>query len=213
MNLRLISPAQWQTMPWANGGGITHEILKDSAQPWRYRLSIAEVASAGPFSTFDGIDRQIMMLEGNGFILNFAESQERIVQVHEPFAFAGEASVQCDLVQGAVPGGVRDFNVMTRRSAFNATVQVLELNGQDYHWSLSGGVHALLVLQGSLTLISGSECLALDSLHCIVSEDTVADNAPAFALLQAKALGALCAATRIVLIHFVPVNQSTETAQ
>ena len=126
MTVRVLFPHHWQTQAWKNGGGITHEIAReDDADGTRWRLSIAEVASDGPFSRFDGIDRVILMLNGNGFCLHgVGANPERIVTPLQAFAFAGEAAIQCTLVDGPV----RDFNLMSRRQQVNATLQVLRVS-------------------------------------------------------------------------------------
>ncbi len=42
-------------MPWKNGGGSTLELLQEPAADggFHWRLSIADVATPGPFSTFE----------------------------------------------------------------------------------------------------------------------------------------------------------------
>lgn len=125
MTVRVLFPHHWQTQAWKNGGGITHEIARDDdATGNRWRLSIAEVASDGPFSRFDGIDRTILMLTGNGFCLHgVGANPERIVAPLQPFAFAGEAAIQCTLIDGPV----RDFNLMVRRGQVTGALQIVQL--------------------------------------------------------------------------------------
>lgn len=147
MTMRIIFPHHWQTQAWQNGGGITHELLKDASEPWRYRLSIAEVAQDGPFSNFDGIDRIIMLLEGKGFELCFGGGHiQALVQTQQPFPFRGEDPVQCDLIDGAV----RDFNVMTRRDNTRAQAEVIDLNQQRSTANCGDLVHAVFVLRGQV---------------------------------------------------------------
>lgn len=57
-------------MPWKNGGGMTRELV---CQPpdadmdsFDWRVSIAHIASDGPFSSFSGVDRIITLLSGGG---------------------------------------------------------------------------------------------------------------------------------------------------
>lgn len=54
--------------PWKNGGGETAEILCHPQGAgfgdFNWRISTARVASSGPFSTFEGIDRILTVLEG-----------------------------------------------------------------------------------------------------------------------------------------------------
>jgi environmental stress-induced protein Ves len=85
-------------------------------------VSIATIAASGPFSVFAGVDRTIMLLEGDGVRLQAEGFDRRLDQPHDPFAFPGDASVDCTLL-----GGVSsDFNVMSRRDRCRAVVRVWE---------------------------------------------------------------------------------------
>ncbi|CAI3793156.1 HutD family protein [Rheinheimera sp. MM224] len=123
MALQLISPNQWQTQAWKNGGGITHQLARfDDNAGMRWRVSIAEVASDGPFSRFEQTDRIIMLLQGYGFCLHGAAEQAVVLdKTLVPFAFTGETEIDCTLIDGPV----RDFNLMTRRADVKASLQVL----------------------------------------------------------------------------------------
>ncbi|MBZ9610507.1 HutD/Ves family protein [Rheinheimera maricola] len=126
MSTEVITPAQWQTQRWQNGGGITHQLCRqDDGTGMLWRLSIAEVASNGPFSRFDNIDRIIILLQGDGFSLHgVGNNPQRIDTPLTPFAFAGETAIHCRLINGAV----RDFNLMIRRGALQAKLQVFALS-------------------------------------------------------------------------------------
>ncbi len=136
MTVRVLFPHHWQTQAWKNGGGITHEIARaDDDKGNRWRLSIAEVASDGPFSRFDGIDRIILMLDGKGFRLHGVGANPQIItEPLQPFAFAGEAAIDCTLVAGPV----RDFNLMSRRGAVEASLQVVLLDRTRQSFALTG---------------------------------------------------------------------------
>jgi environmental stress-induced protein Ves len=109
------------TQPWRNGGGVTHELLREPADgPFAVRLSIAEVAADGPFSLFPGVDRVILLLEGAGFRLSGRVGEVTVDAVGAPFAFAGEDEWHCALLDGAV----RDFNVMVDRGVHRVSVEV-----------------------------------------------------------------------------------------
>lgn len=98
-------------MPWKNGGGTTTELFRlpdPQGESFLLRISIAQVASNGPFSQFAGIDRHLLILNGNGCILNGAKT----LSVNSPtYSFPGELSINCELVDGSFT----DFNVMTKR--------------------------------------------------------------------------------------------------
>jgi hypothetical protein len=125
MLVRLLDPAGFRRMPWKNGGGETIEMLvhPDGADlaAFNWRISMARVASDGPFSRFEGIDRTLSVLEGRRLVLDFGASQTLLDPLSEPFPFAGDAAVT-----GAVPDGpILDLNVMTRRGICHHTVQRL----------------------------------------------------------------------------------------
>jgi hypothetical protein len=127
--MRRLGPADYRDMPWKNGGGVTRELLKlpHPTDPTRFlvRLSIATVSASGPFSVFPGVDRTLMILDGAGVALSFAGEPKDVVldQRRQPFAFPGEAEIQCRLLGGPV----RDFNLMVDRATAEATLTVVHL--------------------------------------------------------------------------------------
>ena len=113
--------------PWKNGLERTREIAvqpsADGSDAFLWRVSIAEVDSAAPFSRFPGIDRQIALLDGNGFTMMLDDSHTHALTTpFAPFAFAGEASVAVTLVDGPT----RDFNLMVHRAQARGEVLVLQ---------------------------------------------------------------------------------------
>lgn len=58
----LIHPAGKTSAPWANGRGSTRELAHDARRSWR--LSIADIGQDAPFSTFPGIDRIFIVVDG-----------------------------------------------------------------------------------------------------------------------------------------------------
>ncbi|WP_395672507.1 HutD family protein [Inquilinus sp.] len=124
MSARIVSPAQHRVMPWRNGGGTTAEIAfepADTPAGFRWRLSLADVGTDGPFSAFPGCGRTIMLLSGRGMDLTIADPGAdpgdlprtvRLDTKHAPFDFDGEAATSCKLVDGPV----RDLNVIADRS-------------------------------------------------------------------------------------------------
>jgi environmental stress-induced protein Ves len=112
--------------PWKNGGGSTREIVcrppGTDMDGFDWRVSIATIAQAGPFSVFPGVDRVIMLLDGDGVHLRSGSGiDHRLNDLHRPFAFSGDVAIDCQLLRGTST----DFNVMTRRGALSAHVQVL----------------------------------------------------------------------------------------
>ena len=66
-------------MPWRNGLGTTTEIAAEPSADGRFhwRLSIADVAQSGPFSSFEGYDRTIAVVAGAGMRLAVAGQPDR----------------------------------------------------------------------------------------------------------------------------------------
>lgn len=122
--MRILRAADRKASPWKNGGGVTWEVAVSPAgaalDAFDWRLSIAEVASGGPFSSFPGVDRVITVIEGEGLRLRVDGGEPvTLGQSSPPLAFAGDAACTADLT--AAP--IRDLNVMVRRGAFRPAVQ------------------------------------------------------------------------------------------
>lgn len=117
--------------PWKNGLGSTREIAVQpstaSSDDFLWRVSIAEVDSAAPFSSFPGIDRHIVLLNGSGFTMTLdGQRTHALTTPFVPFAFPGEAKVEVTLAGGPT----RDFNLMVRRRQARGDVQVVRTPGQ-----------------------------------------------------------------------------------
>jgi environmental stress-induced protein Ves len=127
MSLHRFTVADLPAMPWKNGGGVTREIVCHppgaDMDSFDWRVSIAHIASDGPFSAFPGIDRVITLLSGGGVHLLGDDGQvdHRLDTPLAPFAFAGEAAIHARLLAGEC----HDFNVMTRRAVCSTSLQVV----------------------------------------------------------------------------------------
>jgi uncharacterized protein len=144
-------------MRWANGGGWTSEIVAwPSPTNWEWRLSVADVEQAGPFSTFPDIDRTIALLEGNGFALTVGEHPTMsITERYSPFEFRGDDETMCALIDGPV----QDLNLMVRRSTLTKRLEFAEVTTP----SQLVGVDAVLVLSGHVR-IDGHRLERFDAL-------------------------------------------------
>lgn len=93
--------------PWRNGGGTTRELLAwPHKEDWAVRVSVAEIAQGGPFSTYPGVMRWLAVLSGEGVRLN----GKHLDRASDPLRFDGAVAVDCELVQGPT----EDFNLMLR---------------------------------------------------------------------------------------------------
>ena len=70
MTLAIVCHDDMAPQPWKNGGGITRDQLAwPDAAHWQLRISVAEVARAGPFSAYPGIQRWFAVVQGAGVVL------------------------------------------------------------------------------------------------------------------------------------------------
>jgi environmental stress-induced protein Ves len=120
--MRLIRFADLPRLPWKNGGGATVELAVDPPgagfDGFGWRVSAAEIRESGPFSRFDGVDRTLALLDGEGLALDFGDRTLEASREGEPVAFRGEEPV----IGRPLGGFVRDLNVMTRRAVWRAEV-------------------------------------------------------------------------------------------
>lgn len=122
-HLERFDRAQLLATPWKNGGGVTREIVRmpvaADMESFDWRVSIAEISADGEFSRFPGVDRVIVLLEGDGAYLDSVD--HRLDTPLVPFSFSGEEPIRARLLGGPST----DFNVMTRRSVACAEVRVV----------------------------------------------------------------------------------------
>lgn len=176
----LIRGADLVATPWKNGGGVTCEIAAvppgAGLDAFIWRVSLADVAQAGPFSRFVGIDRTLVLLSGAGMLLDEKHGdvhgqggvhQHTLTQPLDIARFTGEAAIDAALVDGAT----RDFNLMVRRGAATGTLEVWQIDGEAQEHSLTADVVLLFCAAGSpqVTLREGAaHTLTLsrdDTLH------------------------------------------------
>jgi len=143
--MRIIRAADCKIMPWKNGGGTTTEIAVApegaSLGDFDWRISMAHVGQDGPFSSFPGIDRTLSVLTGNGIRLAFGDGETVVLdRSTAPFFFAADRAVEGVLVGGPID----DLNVMSRRGAWNHSVERLS----------GGGSREIAAERGLLVLVA-----------------------------------------------------------
>jgi uncharacterized protein len=133
---------EYQRTRWKNGFGWTREIARSSEgnEQWDWRLSIAEIEKDAPFSEFAGVDRELVLLSGNGMHLHFTDGDSHTLHPpHGALRFAGEQGVRAELIDGPT----QDFNAMWRRDVYKVAVLHRPIVGPmvffrevDVHWAL-----------------------------------------------------------------------------
>ncbi len=148
--LRHLPIASARRVRWRNGLGWTREIARvPDSEDWNWRLSIAEIDQTAPFSRFPGVDRVLVLLSGGGLRLDFEDGPARTLRAPFEFhRFDGEAGVTGVLLDGPTC----DFNLMWRREAVDARLEVVELEGAHTQELAAGEEGAIHLLRGSATL-------------------------------------------------------------
>ena len=187
-----LSPADYRRMPWKNGAGRTTEIAshppRASLDAFDWRISIADVARDGPFSHFAGIDRTIVVIAGAGMRLQGDGHAVLLGAPYEPYAFSGDDTIDCTLLDGAV----RDFNLMVRRNRGRGGITVVRGEAvrfppADFHlcYAVAGSYECLLA--GHLPLVVATD-------HALLVEDGRASSAALIVSpLTADAIGLVAA--------------------
>ena len=146
---RILRAGDYRRERWRNGAGWTRQVhaepAADGAVEWDWRLSIAEIDADAPFSAFPGVDRELVLLDGNGMRLRFDDGEIReLLPPHDRLRFAGERSLVGELIDGPT----RDFNLMWRRDAIDAQLWHRPLVGTMLVFVDPGETWALHVLAG-----------------------------------------------------------------
>ena len=148
-SLRLLHPADYRVMPWKNGGGTTTELIIEPEgssldRGFAWRLSMADVASSGPFSRFEGCDRTLLLLDGCGMRLEVGTSVPvELAGPGIPFRFSGDEATSGHLLGGSC----RDFNVISRRAACRHRLEVVPA-GTGPHPAVPGEVRFVFCASG-----------------------------------------------------------------
>lgn len=149
--------------PWRNGAGTTREVAQ-----WRpegadiefvWRLSFATVDGSSAFSTFPGIDRVIVLTEGEDLTLTIEGREPQPLSRFVPFSFPGEAEVA-----SVSAGRSVDFNVMTHRDHATAEVTCHRVTPQHSRFAVAAPRTGFLaVLDGSLSASEAETGQRLDA--------------------------------------------------
>ena len=122
-----------------------------------WRVSMARVASDGPFSEFPGIDRTLAVVKGEGLVLTIGQHAPlTLARGSEPVSFPGDVATSARLTAGEIT----DLNVMTRRRRFSHRMRRIhepiscDFEGHD--------IAVVLSLNGDANLASERAATTLD---------------------------------------------------
>ncbi|MFS8064256.1 MAG: HutD family protein [Luteimonas sp.] len=151
MNVTLIPANEYRRERWKNGLGWTREIARwpMGSEPWEWRVSIAEIEHDADFSAFPGVERELVLLSGEGMRLQVGDSQP--VELAPPYGrirFDGAQAARAELLNGPTT----DYNLMWRSARVEASLLHRPLVGPMLFFA-EPGVQWLLTLLGGRALV------------------------------------------------------------
>jgi environmental stress-induced protein Ves len=161
-------------MAWKNGGGSTREYFREPGgdAPVDWRLSVAEVAADGPFSSFEGLRRVLVLLSGNGMRLAGPHHDVVLRAPLDTLEFDGEAVIAAHLLDGATT----DLNLMWRPHRWHAAWEVCHGRIDSAAAAGSDDLHVVFVATGGLR-VDDVELAAGDAASWFGALPAVADGA------------------------------------
>jgi len=181
--VRYLEQALYTAMPWRNGKGVTREIAREPPAPaeFDWRVSLASLDEDGPFSSYPTYQRVVVLVDGPGFTLDFADGSTQVLAERGAAAvFQGDAAVVCRLHEGPC----RDLSLMVRAPGTVLAVQVLDPTQRFALPVAVGAQRAVYGLAGQSELVLADAAPAagptlLKAGDCILLDDT--DGAAALA--------------------------------
>lgn len=159
--MKIIRATDCRTTRWKNGGGSTTELAIEppdaSLERFDWRISMARVASDGPFSEFPGIDRTLAVISGNGLRLSIdGKPPVTLDRGSDPIQFPGDVATSARLLCGEIT----DLNVMSRRTRYGHRLwRVQEPISSDFD---GNDIAVVISLDGTTRVISRHVAVTLD---------------------------------------------------
>ena len=148
MTMHIKWMSELKKVPWKNGGGVTREIATGRrGEDLVWRLSMADVASDGPFSKFNGLTRILTVIEGNGMeLISHGGSQQADYAV--PVRFDGALEITSRLKDGPL----RDLNLFFDPALCDGNVAVITDFQKHVFTAKSGQIVAIHCLRGEIVM-------------------------------------------------------------
>lgn len=166
MPLIALPAHRYERQAWRNGGGSTREVWREGeATDWRF--SLARIERDGPFSTFPGYRRELMLQRGSGLLLDTGASG--IARLDSPYALcrfegAERSHARC------IEGPCEVINLMFRPEAVDArlfqrpllgNMLLFPRAGERWLLHLAGGQARVREAQLAIELSQGDSAVVL----------------------------------------------------
>jgi uncharacterized protein len=177
--MRLIRSADYQRIPWKNGGGMLGDIIASpegaGLNSFDWRLSTAHVGRDGPFSVFPGIDRTMKIMGGVALRLEIA-GMDPVTLTPEsvPFDFPGDASTEAFLGDGPID----NLNVMVRRGKFGTSMRQATIRDEFWLSPQPGQTLLMFLEKGTVSAQDGSDRQVVEKGDTLVATAPVMLHTP-----------------------------------
>jgi uncharacterized protein len=160
-------------VPWRNGAGVTREVAR-AAEPDkngepRWRVSIADLRTDGPFSLFPGVHRVAVLVDDEAVELT-VDGVPTVLARFVPFSFGGDAVTRARLLSGPA----RLLNVMRTERPAAAVIDVVrggtvEVSAHD------PATHLIVMLDGVGSVVQPpTDATAVGPLDAVLTMGRVA---------------------------------------
>lgn len=185
--IQKLTAQDYKKMPWKNGQGFTLELARshgEGLENFDWRVSIADVKSAGSFSFFPNKQRIIGVLEGTGIVLQIDKNPPVSLLQKQFHAFNGESDVYAELINEAI----RDFNLIYNPEKYSARLQWVSCESVS-SWISNGNCVLIFNLQGKLELQVDGQRSVLNDFETLLIEKA---GAPAQYIASPEHHGDFC---------------------
>lgn len=169
--VHVLTAQDYRSMPWKNGQGVTLEVARSHGEgldDFDWRVSIADVKAAGPFSHFLNRQRIIGVLEGEGMVLHVDDQNPVTLRQKAFFAFKGESHVHAELVKGAI----RDFNLIYNPEKYSARLQWI-CSSSGTSWISDAAQILIFNTAPSLSMKVNSQPFVLNHFETLLVRDNI----------------------------------------
>lgn len=145
-----LKTADYRIQRWKNGQGETREIAIDSeSDPFRWRISRAVIPSSGPFSSFPGYQRTLVILSGGPVSLVHDGKKERRLLPLVSYSFKGDWETSANTILPA-----EDFNVFALEGKSKAGVYPTYFSSsEDMQFPIAAQEHFIFCAQGRVDVL------------------------------------------------------------
>jgi environmental stress-induced protein Ves len=172
----IMHESSYLAVPWKNGGGVTREILRVPPAPtaFDWRLSLATIDTPGPFSSFDGYHRTLVLVRGPGVELDFGQhGRAQLTMAGQMVSFDGAWETNCTLLDGPST----DLNLIVSKERTRSASRSVQLAHAELVQTAEWPQTLVCCISGAVRLTNtageASDLSAVDVARCSPSDGTI----------------------------------------